>query len=53
MTHKGQNVFKLQHSKKKNNTNTFANSFDPHEMAYNETSHQDLHCLPFCFLIFD
>ena len=27
----------------------FANSIDPDEMAHNEPSHQDLHCLPFCF----
>ena len=31
------------------NTDTFANSADPDEMAHNEPSHQDLHCLPFCF----
>ena len=29
--------------------NCFANSVDPDEMACNEPSHQDLHCLPFCF----
>ena len=29
-------------------TDTFANSVDPDEMAYNEPSHLDLHCLPFC-----
>ena len=28
---------------------TFANSVDPDEMAHNEPSHLDLHCLPFCF----
>ena len=33
------------------NTDTFANSVDPEEMARNEPSHQDLHCLPF-YLIF-
>ena len=27
---------------------TFANSEDPDEMAQNEPSHHDLHCLPFC-----
>ena len=30
-------------------TSTFAKSADPDEMARNEPSHQDLHCLPFCF----
>ena len=28
-------------------TDTFANSVDPDEMAHNEPSQQDLHCLPF------
>ena len=32
-----------------NSTDTYANSIDPDEMAHNEPSHQDLHCLPFCF----
>ena len=27
--------------------NTHTNSVDPDEMAHNEPSHQDLHCLPF------
>ena len=27
-----------------------ANSVDPDEMAHNEPSHQDLHCLSFCFI---
>ena len=27
--------------------NTYANSIDPDEMAHNEQSHLDLHCLPF------
>ena len=26
----------------------FANNVDPDEMAHDEASHQDLHCLPFC-----
>ena len=26
-----------------------ANSVDPDETAHNEPSHQDLHCLAFCF----
>ena len=30
-------------------TNTCAKSEDPNEEAHNESSHQDLHCLPFCF----
>ena len=30
------------------NTDAFANSVDPDEMAHNEPSHQDLHYLPFC-----
>ena len=30
-------------------TDAFANSVDPDETACNEPSHQDLHCLPFCF----
>ena len=30
-------------------TDTCANSVDPDEMAPKEPSHQDLHCLPFCF----
>ena len=29
-------------------TDTCANSVDPDEMAHNEPSHLDLHCLPFC-----
>ena len=29
-------------------TCTFANRIDPDEMAHNEPSHLDLHCLPFC-----
>ena len=33
-------------------TDAFANSVDPDETACNEPSHQDLHCLPFCFLVF-
>ena len=32
---------------------TCANSVDPNEMARNKPSHQDLLCLPSCFLIFD
>ena len=28
-----------------------ANSADPDEMAHNKPSHQDLHCLPFCFRV--
>ena len=28
---------------------TFANSVDPDETAHNEHSHQDPHCLPFCY----
>ena len=32
------------------NTNTCANSVDSDEMASNEPSHLDLHCLPFYFL---
>ena len=35
------------------NTDAFANSAEPDEMAYNESSHQDLHCLPILLLIFD
>ena len=27
---------------------TYANSVDPDEMAHNEPSHQDLHCLLSC-----
>ena len=30
-------------------TDTFANSLDPDETACNKPSHQDLHCLPFCY----
>ena len=29
--------------------NCSANSVDPSETAHHEPSHQDLHCLPFCF----
>ena len=29
----------------------FANSLDPDEKAYNKTSNQDLHGLPFCVFI--
>ena len=35
------------------NTDTFANSADPDETARIEPSHQDLHCLPFSYLLFD
>ena len=34
------------------NTETYANSADPDETARNEPSHQDLHCLPFCFSVY-
>ena len=34
-------------------TDTCANSVDPDETARKEPSHQDLHCLPIVFLIFD
>ena len=34
-------------------TDTFANSIDPDQMALSGPSHEDLHCLPFCFLVFD
>ena len=34
-------------------TDTFANSADPDETAHTELYHLDLHCLPFCFFIFD
>ena len=30
-------------------TVTYANIVDPDEMAHNEPSHLDLHCLPFWF----
>ena len=30
-------------------TNTYANSVDPDEMAHNEPSHLDLHYLLFCY----
>ena len=30
------------------NTDTFVNSADPDEMAHNELSNLDLHCLLFC-----
>ena len=30
-------------------TNTCANNVDPDDMAHNELSHPDLHCLPFYF----
>ena len=30
-------------------TNYFVNIVDPDETAHYEPSHQDLHCLPFCF----
>ena len=33
----------------KTKTDTCANSVDPDEMACNELSHMDLHCLPICF----
>ena len=31
------------------NTDTCVNSADPDEMPYNEPSHQNQHCLPFCY----
>ena len=40
----------LTYSSLQTNTDTFANSADPDEMAYNELSHWDLHCFPFCYL---
>ena len=33
-------------------TDTFANSADPDKTARYEPSHQDQHCLPFCFFFF-
>ena len=39
----------LRLSSLQTNTDTFANSADPDETAHNETSHQDLYCLPFCY----
>ena len=33
-------------------TSTYANSEDPDEMACNQPSHLDLHCLPFNFFLF-
>ena len=30
-----------------------ANRVDPDEMAHNEPSHLDLHCLPFRYSVFD
>ena len=33
------------------NMDTFVNSVDPDETAHNEPSHQDLHCLPFYYLL--
>ena len=41
--------FHLSFSSLQTNTNTCANSVDPDETARNEPSHQDLHCLQFCF----
>ena len=29
-------------------TDTYANSVDPDDMAHNEPSHLDIHCLPSC-----
>ena len=40
----------LTYSSLQTNTDTFANSADPDEMAYNELSHWDLHCFSFCYL---
>ena len=31
-------------------TDNCANSVEPDETARDELSHQDLHCLPFCFI---
>ena len=39
----------LIHSALQTQTDNFANSKDPDETAGNKQSHQDLHCLPFCF----
>ena len=46
---------KFAHSVVKNNTFNPADQYrylcksvEPDEMAHNELSHQDLHCLPFC-----
>ena len=39
----------LIHSALQAKTDACANSVDPDEMAHNEPSHQDIHCLPFCF----
>ena len=41
--------YKLNLSALQKNTGTFVNNIDPDELAHNEPSHLDLHCLPFCF----
>ena len=35
------------------NTDTIANCADPDDTACNKPSYQNLHCLPFCYWIFD
>ena len=39
-------------SARQTKTDTCANSVDPDEMAHNEPSHLDLHCMPFCFCFY-
>ena len=40
----------VSQKQKQNGKNRMANSVDPDEMAHNEPSHQDLHCLhKICF----
>ena len=39
----------LTFSSLKINADDFANSADPDDTAQHKPSHQDLHCLPFCF----
>ena len=43
---------KLTLSTLQTNANILANSADPEETAHHELSHQDLHCLLFCYRFF-
>ena len=49
---KNTNTFWMTLSAQQTKTDTCTNSVDLDETAQNEPSHQDLHCLPFCFFYF-
>ena len=49
---KERGIYGLTLSVRQNKTDTCVNNVNPDETARNESSHQDLHYLPFFFYIF-